>query len=103
MFNQGRGVRPRRSMVTSSVRHTSPSVSGLFARPAPPWSATLEWCLSVQKFFHLVRLMGSSVSNTTLEVALFTRSNVCFSSVEASRDKRRLKDMTKHVADIVDE
>jgi len=59
--------------------------------------------LSAQKYYHLVRLMGRSASNIALEVALLTRPNACFIGEEVSRDKRSLKDLTKELADMIEE
>eukprot|EP00931_Biecheleriopsis_adriatica_P000701 TRINITY_DN1007_c0_g1_i1.p1 TRINITY_DN1007_c0_g1~~TRINITY_DN1007_c0_g1_i1.p1 ORF type:complete len:1195 (-),score=327.24 TRINITY_DN1007_c0_g1_i1:52-3636(-) len=59
--------------------------------------------LSAQKYYHLVRLMGRSASNIALEVALLTRPNACLLGEEVSQEKRSLKDITKDLADMIEE
>lgn len=51
--------------------------------------------LSAQKYYHVVRLMGRSASNITLEVALLTRPNACLIGEEVARDGRSLKDLRR--------
>jgi len=59
--------------------------------------------LSAQKYYHVVRLMGRSASNITLEVALLTRPNACLIGEEVARDGRSLKDITMDLADMIEQ
>merc|ERR1719336_3346169 len=59
--------------------------------------------LSTQKYYHIVRLMGRSASNIALEVALLTRPNACLLGEEVQQGNKSLEDITKDLADMIEE
>ena len=54
-------------------------------------------CLSSQKYYHFVRLMGRSASHIALEVALQTRPNMVFIGEEVASRKLSLKAITDQI------
>lgn len=57
--------------------------------------------LSAKKYFHFIKLMGRSASHIALECALQTHPNFTFISEEVAEKKMTLKEITKHLADLV--
>lgn len=59
-------------------------------------------CLSSQKYYHFVRLMGRSASNIAIECALQTLPNFCFLGEEVKANKWGLKDLTRQLVDMIE-
>jgi len=57
--------------------------------------------LATQKYYHFVRLMGRTASNIALEVALQTQPNVCLISEEVQARKMSLVEISKSVAQVI--
>lgn len=59
--------------------------------------------LSAKKYYHFIKLMGRSASHITLECALATHPNVALIGEEIEAKKMTLAQVTKEVADVVEE
>jgi diphosphate--fructose-6-phosphate 1-phosphotransferase len=59
--------------------------------------------VSSRKYYHFVRLMGRSASHIALECALQTRVNCCLIGEEVAEKDQTLEEITKYVADIIQE
>lgn len=57
--------------------------------------------LATQKYYHFVRLMGRAASNIALEVALQTQPNICLISEEVEAKNMSLVDVSKSVAQVI--
>ena len=58
-------------------------------------------CNSARKYWHFIKLMGSSASHIALECALETQPNVCLISEEVEAKKQSLDDVVTYIANIV--
>jgi 6-phosphofructokinase 1 len=58
-------------------------------------------CLSTEKYYHFVRLMGREASHLTLEAALQTRPNMTFIGEEVKAKELSLAHITNQICDMV--
>ena len=60
-------------------------------------------CLSAKKYYHFIKLMGRSASHLTLECSLTTHPNLTLIGEEVAKNNRTLKEITKEVADLIEQ
>jgi len=61
----------------------------------------MQDCLSSQKYYHFIRLMGRSASHIALEVALQTRPNMVFIGEEVEREGLSLAAITDQIVTMI--